>query len=42
MAAALRQAITTSKFIYDETKDEKGKLLIKMDDGELRQFVFTP
>ena len=40
LSAALRQAITTSKFINDETKDDKGKLLIEKNDGELRQIVF--
>jgi hypothetical protein len=38
LSAALRQAITTTKFINDETRD--GKLLIEKDDGELRQIVF--
>jgi hypothetical protein len=40
LSAALRQAITTSKFISDETKNNKGKLLIEKDNGELRQIVF--
>lgn len=40
LSAALRQAITTSKFISDETKNGKGKLLIEKDNGELRQIVF--
>ena len=34
LTAALGQAITTSKFINAETKDEKGKRLIKKDNGE--------
>jgi hypothetical protein len=38
LTAALREAITTSKFINDETRD--GKLLIEKDNGDLRQIVF--
>jgi hypothetical protein len=40
LSAALRQAITSAKFINDQTKDNKGKLLIAKNDGETQQIVF--
>lgn len=38
LRAALQEAITTAKFINNETKD--GKLLIEKDNGDWRRVVF--
>lgn len=40
LSAALRQAITSTKFINDQTKDDQGKLLIAKNNGETQQIVF--
>jgi hypothetical protein len=40
LSAALRQAITSAKFISDQTNDAQGKLLIEKSNGDKQQIVF--
>ena len=40
LSAALRQAITSAKFISDQTKDGHGTLLIEKSNGEKQRIVF--